>query len=122
MMRETWHLVRAQIRVRLLAGKDGKQKRQVGVVRVQQIQFAEVECIVPRYGGEIGVELVVRFRKQIAIRVGEDASEIGPELLQFGFRTAVQHNREREIAQRLAVTQGAQAVAKVLNVGLLRLV
>src|SRR6202167_1063460 len=75
----------AEVRVRFLAGKDRKQKRQVGVVRVQQIQLAEVERIVTRHGGEIGVELVVGFCKQIAIRVGEEASELGPELLQLGF-------------------------------------
>ena len=65
----------AEMRVRLLAGKDRKQKRQVGVIRVQQIQLAEVERIVARHSGEIGVQLVVGFRKQIAVRVGEDASK-----------------------------------------------
>src|SRR5208282_5657396 len=75
----------AEMLVRLFAGKDRKEERQVGVIRVQQIQLAEVERIVARYGSEIGVELVVSLRKQIAIRVGEDASELGPELVQFGF-------------------------------------
>src|SRR5271165_6732903 len=75
----------AEMRVRLLAGKDRKQKRQIGVIRVQQIQLAKVERIVARYGSEIGVELVVSLRKQVAVRVGEDASELGSELLQFGF-------------------------------------
>src|SRR5271169_6455561 len=75
----------AEMRVRLLAGKDRKEERQVGIICVQQIQLAEVERIVARYGGEIGVELVVSLRKQVAIRVGEDASELGSELLQFGF-------------------------------------
>src|SRR6266849_5349375 len=45
----------AEMGVRLVAGKDRKEKRQVGVVRVQQIQLAQVERIVTRYGGEIGV-------------------------------------------------------------------
>ena len=75
----------AEIGVRLFAGKDRKQKGQVGVVCVQQIQLAEVERIVARDSGEIGVELVVRFHKQITVGVGEDAGELGPELLQFGF-------------------------------------
>src|SRR5208282_2087622 len=108
----------AEMSVRLLAGEDRKQKRQIGVIRVKQIQLAKVQRIVAGHGGEVCVELVVGFRKQIAIRVGEEASELGPELLQVDFRTAVQHNRQREVAQRLAVTQGAQAVAKILNVGL----
>ena len=76
-------VLRAEMRVRLFAGKDRKQKRQVGVVRVQQIQLAEVERIVARHSGEIGVQLVVGFRKQIAVRVGEDASKLGHELIEF---------------------------------------
>src|SRR6202040_4088347 len=107
----------AEMRVCLLTGKDRKQKRQIAVIRIQQIQLAKVQRIVAGHGGEIGVQLVVGFRKKIAIRVGEEASELGPELLQVGFGTAVQHNREGEIAQRLTVAQGAKAVAKILNVG-----
>src|SRR5208282_3571243 len=73
----------AEVRVRLLAGQDRKQKRQVRVVRVQQIQLAEVERIVARHSGEIRVQLVVGFRKQIAVRVGEDASKFRRELIEF---------------------------------------
>ena len=76
-------VLRAEMRVRLLAGKDRKQKRQVGVVRVQQIQLAEVHRVVARHGGEIGVELVVGLREQIAVRVGEDAGKLGHELIEF---------------------------------------
>ena len=76
-------VLRAEMRVRLLTGKDRKQKRQVGVIRVQQIQLAEVERIVARYGGEIGVQLVISLRKKIAVRVGEDASELGYKLIEF---------------------------------------
>src|SRR5579859_856542 len=78
-------VLRAEMRVRLLAGKDRKQKRQIGVVRVQQIQLAKVQRIVAGHGGEVCVELVVSFGKQISIRVGEEASKLGPELLQVDF-------------------------------------
>jgi hypothetical protein len=61
-------VLRAEMLVRLLAGEDRKQKRQVGVVRIQQIQLAEVERIVARHGGEIGVQFVIGFRKQIPVR------------------------------------------------------
>ena len=71
------------MRVRLLAGKDREQKRQVGVVCVQQIQPAEVERIVARHSGEVSVQLVVGFNKQIAVRVGEDASKFPHELIEF---------------------------------------
>src|SRR5208337_1262711 len=58
-------VLRAEMRVCLFAGKDRKQKRQVGVVRVQEIQPAEVHCIVAWHRGEIGIQLVVGFREQI---------------------------------------------------------
>src|ERR1700722_18520414 len=74
-------VLRAEIRVRLFTGKDRKQKRQIGVIRVQQIQLAEV--IVARHCGEIGVQLVVGFGKQIAVRVSEDASKLGLDLIEF---------------------------------------
>src|SRR5580698_343454 len=67
--------LRAEIWVGLFARQDRKQKRQVGVVRVQQIQPAEVERIIARHSGEVSVQLVVGFNKQIAVRVCEDASK-----------------------------------------------
>ena len=45
--------------------------------------LAEVQRIVARHGGEVSVQLVVGFRKQIAVRVGEDASKLGHELIEF---------------------------------------
>src|SRR5438093_559764 len=119
---ERSQVFRAEIIVRFFAGKDRKQKRQVGVICVQQIESAEVQCIIARNGREIGVELVVSFRKQIAIRVGEEASELGYELIEFRSRSAVQDNREREIAKRLTVAERAEAIAKIFNIGLLGLV
>ena len=80
---ERSQILRTEMRVRLFAGQDRKEKRQVGVVRVQQIQLADVDRIVARKGGEIGVELVVGLGKQIAVRIGEDADELGHELIEF---------------------------------------
>ena len=76
-------IFRAEVRVRLLARQDGEQKRQVGVVGVQQIQPAEVQRIVAGNGGEVGVELVVGLGEQIAVRIGEDAGELANELIEF---------------------------------------
>src|SRR6266498_4615512 len=90
----------AEMCVRLLAGKDRKEKSNVGVVRVQQIQLAKVQRIVAGHGGEIGIQLVVGFRIQIAVGVGEDASELSHELIEFRSCLAIQHNREREVAKR----------------------
>jgi hypothetical protein len=81
----------------------------------------------PRHGGEISVELVVSFREQIAIRIGEGAGKFGHQLIEFcscltSCRSTMEHDREREIAKRLTVTQGAQAIAKILDVSLLGLI
>ena len=115
-------VLRAKMRVRLLARQDRKQKREVGVVRVQQIQLAEIERVVAGHRGEVGVELVVGLDEEIAVGIGEDASELAHELVKLGLRLPIQNDREREIAQRLAVAQSTQAVAQILDVGLLRLI
>ena len=75
--------LRAEVRVRLLAGKDRKEKRKVGVVRVQEIQLAKVQLIIARHSGEVSVQLVVGFREQIAVRVGENASKFRHKLIEF---------------------------------------
>ena len=115
-------VLRAEMRVRLLARQDRKQKREVGVVRIQQIQLAEIERVVAGHRGEVGVELVVGLDEEIAVGVGEDAGELSHELVKLGLCLPIQNNREREIAQRLAVAQSTQTVAQILDVGLLRLV
>src|ERR1700730_6929073 len=79
---ERGQVFRTEMRVRLFAGQDRKEKRQVGVVRVEQIHLAKVHCIVARHSGEIGVELVVAFREQIAICVGEDCSKLAHESIE----------------------------------------
>jgi hypothetical protein len=52
---ECRQVFRSEMHVGLFAGKDRKQKRQIGIVGVQQIQLAEVQRIVAGYRGEIGV-------------------------------------------------------------------
>ena len=74
----------AEVRVGLFTGKDRKQKRKVGVVRVQQVQLAKVQGIVAGHSREISVQLVVGFRKQIAVRIGEHTGELAYELSQVG--------------------------------------
>ena len=76
-------VLRAEMRILLLAGEDCKQKGQVGIVCVQQIQPAEVQRVVARQGREISVELVVGFSEQIAIGVGEDAGKLSHQLIEF---------------------------------------
>src|SRR5271169_5484651 len=64
-------VLRTEMRVRLFAGKNRKKKRQIGVIRVQQIQLAKVQRIVAGHGGKVSVQLVVGFREQIAVGVSE---------------------------------------------------
>jgi hypothetical protein len=52
--------------VRLLTRQDRKQEREVGIVGVEQIKFAQVEGVVARYDGEISVQLIVGLCKQIS--------------------------------------------------------
>jgi hypothetical protein len=80
---ECGQVLRTEMRIRLLAGEDRKEKRQVGIVCVQQIQLAEVQRVVAGNGGEISIELVVGFREQIAVGVGEDASKLSHQLIEF---------------------------------------
>ncbi len=76
-------ILRSEMRVRLFAGQDREEKRQVGVVGVQQIQLAQIQCVVARHGGEVGVELVVGLGEQIAVGIGEDAGELADESIEF---------------------------------------
>ena len=57
-------VLRAEMRIRLLAGQDRKQKREVGIVRIQQVQPAKIQRVVSRHGGEVGIELVVASRRR----------------------------------------------------------
>ena len=87
-------VLRAEMRVRLLARQDRKQKREVGVVRIQQIQLAKIQRVVAGHRGEVGVELVVGLDEEIAVGVGEDAGELAHELVKlrpstFPYRTIV---------------------------------
>ena len=84
-----------------------------------RIQLAQIEGVVAWNGGEVGIELVVGFGEQIAVSVSEDAGELCNERIKFGSRVSIEHDCQREVAQRLAVTQGAQAIAQIFNVSLL---
>ena len=52
-------ILRCQMVVPGLAGKDREQKRQVGVVGIQQIEPAQILSVIAGNDREVGVELVV---------------------------------------------------------------
>src|SRR5208282_1541564 len=106
-----------EMRVCLLARKDRKEKRQVGVVRVQQIQLPEVRFVVAGHDGEVHIELVIGLGKELAARVREESRELAHSPVHRALVEIVEDEREGEFAERLTVTQSTQAIAQILNVG-----
>ena len=47
--------------IRLLSRQDREKKRQVGVVRIQQVQPAQIQSIIAGNRGEVSIELIVSF-------------------------------------------------------------
>lgn len=62
------------MRVGLFAGKDRKQKGQIGVIRVEQIHLPQIESTVAGCGGEVSVELVVGLGALVKIPVNSATS------------------------------------------------
>src|ERR1700722_10992579 len=85
-------VLRAKMRVPPLAWQDRKEKAEICVVGVQQIQLAEIHRIVAGHGSEVRVELVVSLNKEIAVCVGEDARELADELVSFALGGRIYNN------------------------------
>src|SRR5579884_1246567 len=88
----------AEMRVAFFTRQDGKEKGEVGVIGIQQIQLAEIGGIAARHGCKIGIELVVRLDVEIAVCISEDAGELSDELVCLCLRGRIDHNRQREVA------------------------
>src|SRR5271170_173067 len=108
--------------VTFFACDDGEEKRQVGVIGIEQVKPAKIRGVPARHSGEIGVELVVRLYKEIAVRVGEDAGELADKLVRLPFRRRIHNDGQRKVAERLPVAKGAQAIAKIFDICLFRLI
>ena len=106
----------------LLARVDGEEKGQVGVIGVEQVHLAEVLGVVARNGRKQRIELVVCLGEERTIGVREHPGKLAHLLIDRLEVGAVKHNRQRKIAECLAVAERPQALAKVLDVGLFRLI
>lgn len=80
-------IIRVQMRIALLAGEDSEKKRQVRAVGVQQIQRAQLLRIIAGHGGKVCIELVVRFGKEVPVRISKHAGELAHELVEFALWT-----------------------------------
>ena len=105
-----------------LARQDREQKRQIGIVGIEQIKPAQVQRVVTRDGGKVGVELVIGFQEQVAICIAEDTAEFAHGMIELRPILAVDHNGEREVAQVLPFAKLTQAVAQVVDVILFRVI
>src|SRR5271170_7954663 len=106
------------MRIRRFAWEDGEEKREISIVAVQEVETTEILNIVPRHRREEGIELVVGFGEEIPVGIGEDAGELADQAIDNGLFAVVENNGQREVAQRLTIAQGTEAVTQVFNVGL----
>ena len=112
-----------QMRVPLLAGIDGEQERQVGVIRVQRPLLAQIELPVAGHGGKEGIQQVVAFFIQQAVMGGEQFLKLGNGVLHLHAVFVVDHDRERELAERFALhAERRQRIAQLGNGGFLRVI
>src|ERR1017187_9686549 len=72
-------VLRAKMRIDLLAREDRKQERKIRIVTVEEIQSPQVQCVVAGHGGEVGIELVVGLDKEIPVSIRETPSELAGE-------------------------------------------
>src|SRR6267143_2609983 len=81
----------------------GEEERQIGVVRVEQIEVAEVESVISWNSGEKGVEQVVAFFIERRIMHAEDFVELRSCPFDRGEIAVVEHDGEREETEVVAV-------------------
>ena len=72
-------------------------------VRVQCPLLAQIELPVAGDRGKEGIEQVVAFFVEQAVVLGEEFLELGDRVLHLGAVFVVDHNRQRELAEVLAL-------------------
>src|SRR5580704_9703782 len=102
-----------------LSRQDREQKGEIGIVRVEKQQTAQIHPVVSGYRGEQGIQLVVRLDIKIAVRIGKHAGKFSDQPVRFVAVSAIDDDRQGELPQRLTITQGSQAIAKILDIRLL---
>ena len=112
-----------EVRIPPLAGIDGKEKRQVGIVGIECPLFAQIELPIAGDGGEERIQEVVAFFIEKTIMPGEELLKLGYRVLDLQTVFVVDHDGERVLAEVLAFhTKRGQGGAQFGNSSLLGVV
>src|ERR1700720_933244 len=93
----------AQVRVPGLSRVQGKEKRKVRIVGVEQIQGAQVKGVVSGNGGEEGVEQIVALVVEFGVVHAEDLVELRRGAVHGAQVEIVEDHGERKLAEVLAI-------------------
>ena len=93
----------AEMRVSRFPGMQGKEKRKVGVVRVEEIEIAKVEGVVAGNGGEKRIQQVVAFVVELGVVNAEDFVELRGGAFHRGKIEVVQDDTQGKLAEVVAV-------------------
>src|SRR3954447_2114649 len=95
-----------------LAGVHRKQERNVCIIRIEQEESAQIVPVVARHDGEVGVELVVGLREEGAVSASEYSHHIRENLIQGLLVVGIENDREREVPERLPISEDAEAITQ----------
>ena len=117
---EDGEILAFEMRVPPRAAIDGKQERQVGVIGVECPLLAKVELLVAGHRGEERIQQVVAFLIQQAVMLGEQLLELRDGMFHLHAVLVVDHDRQRELTEVLALhAHRGQRAAKLRDGGLL---
>src|SRR5580658_2393101 len=86
-----------------LATVKGEEKREIRVVRVEQIQGTQVEDVVAGNRREKGVQEIIFFLVELGIVDAENFVEVGARPVHFGQVEVVNNNGQRKVAKVIPV-------------------
>ena len=110
--------LRVQVRTARLAGVQGEEEAQVGIVRFEQRQTTEVVRTVAGDDGEPGVQEVVRLVDERAVMAGQHLDGLGGRPLEGARVLAEEDQRERAVAEEVPVhLELGQGVAELPDGG-----
>ena len=120
---EDREIFRAEMIIAPLATVEGKEKREIRIVRVEQIQETQVEGVVAGNGREESIQEVVFFLVELSVVDAEDFVEVGARPVHLRHVEVVDHNGERKLSEVVAVQLDLlDAFAEFPNLGFLGVV
>ena len=100
-----------------------KQKREIGVVGIEQVQPSKIEGVVAGNGGEESIQQVVLFFVELGVVHAEDFVEIGAGTIDFGQIEVVDHDGQGKLPKVIAVQLDfLDAFAEFADLGFLGIV